>query len=94
MRFEWDAQKSQKNARERGLPFEQAKRMDFETALVEEDTRQDYGERRFVVYGRIDNRLHILCFTPIGGGIRLISLRKANLREVTYYEQEIQTPDE
>jgi uncharacterized DUF497 family protein len=25
--------------------------------------------------------LHVLCFTPIEGGIRVISFRKANMRE-------------
>jgi len=68
--------------------------MAFHTALFEEDTRKDYGERRFIVYGLIGPRLHILCFTPISGGIRVISLRKANQREVVYYEQKTQTFDE
>ncbi len=94
MQFEWDEKKSMKNARERNLPFDAAKQMDFHTALFEEDTRQDYGEKRCVVYGLIDNRLHILCFTPIHNGLRVISLRKANPREVRYYEQETQALDE
>ena len=68
--------------------------MDFDAALFEEDVRKDYGEKRYVVYGLIDNRLHILCFTPTSNGIRVISLRKANPREVKYYEQEIQALDE
>ncbi len=94
MIFDWDENKSRKNARERNIPFENAKEMDFSTALFEEDTRKDYGERRIVVYGLIGTRLHVLCFTPISGGIRVISLRKANEREVRFYEQETQTADE
>jgi uncharacterized DUF497 family protein len=33
-------------------------------------------------------RLHVICFTPIDGGVRIISFRKANRREVRYYEDE------
>jgi uncharacterized protein len=94
MIFEWDEKKSLKNAHERGLPFEVAKIMDFDTALFEEDKHQDYGERRYVVYGLIGSRPHVLCFTPHHKGIRIIGLRKANQREVKYYEQENKTPDE
>jgi uncharacterized DUF497 family protein len=93
MIFEWDAQKSLKNSQERGLPFEAVRQMDFQTAHVEEDTRYDYGERRFVAIGQLNGRLHVLCFTPIPHGIRVISLRRANLREVKYYEQETKTID-
>ena len=32
-------------------------------------------------------RLHVLCFTPVPGGIRVISFRKANLREVKSHGQ-------
>ncbi len=94
MVFDWDKKKSLKNARERSLPFELVKLMDFHTAVYKEDLRNDYGEQRYIVYGLIEGRLHILCFTPIAGGIRVISLRKANQREVKYYEQEIQVIDE
>jgi uncharacterized protein len=38
-----------------------------------------------VALGQIGERLHVLCFTPIEGGIRVISLRKANDREVSRY---------
>lgn len=34
------------------------------TALMEEDTRQAYGERRFQVLGFIGERLHAVVFTP------------------------------
>ena len=35
----------------------------------------------------MDSRLHVLCFTPIDGGIRVISFRKANDREVRKYDE-------
>ena len=35
----------------------------------------------------IGQRAHVVCFTPIEGGIRVISLRKANAREVRRYDK-------
>ena len=46
------------------------------------DTRWDYGEERFESVGFIGKRLFVLVFTPRGEKRRLISLRKANSREV------------
>ena len=45
-----------------------------------------YLEPRYVLLGQIDGRLHVLCFTPIREGIRVISLRKANPREMSHHE--------
>jgi uncharacterized protein (DUF4415 family) len=53
---------------------------EWETALVLEDTRKDYGERRFRVLGTIGELLYAVAVTPRSGGIRVISLRRANHR--------------
>lgn len=37
--------------------------------------------------GLLDGRLHVLVFSEIPGGIRVISFRKGNNREVKRYEQ-------
>lgn len=89
MKIEFDPEKSNKNSHERGLPFDLAADFDWETALYSEDIRHTYSERRFVALGYLEERLHVLCFTPIQGGVRVISFRKANSREVKRYEQEI-----
>lgn len=68
--------------------FERAAEFDWETARYIEDTRHSYPERRFIAVGYLEDRLHVLCFTPIKGGVRIISFRKANLREVNRYEKE------
>jgi uncharacterized DUF497 family protein len=60
---------------------------DWEGAVFLEDTRFEYPERRFIGLGKIGQRLHVVCFTPIQGGIRVISLRKANAREIRRYEK-------
>jgi uncharacterized DUF497 family protein len=48
----------------------------------------DYQEARIIAFGFLGVRLHVICFTPIDGGVRIISFRKANRREVRYYEDE------
>ncbi|MBI4356308.1 MAG: BrnT family toxin [Gammaproteobacteria bacterium] len=92
MKIDFDPEKSKKNDHTRGLPFERATEFDWETASYSEDTRNPYPERRFVAMGYCGDRLHVLCFTPIEDGVRIISFRKANLREVKRYEKETTHP--
>ena len=87
MEITFDPAKSEKNIRERGLSFERAGDFDFATAKILQDTRKPYPEVRYVALGYLDDRLHVLCFTPAPGGVRVISFRKANPREVKDYEQ-------
>ena len=86
MYIAFDPAKNARNIRERDLSFERVAEFDFETALLWEDVRKAYPEPRYVALGQIGGRLHVLCFTPIREGIRVISLRKANPREVSHYE--------
>ena len=81
MHIVYDPEKSERNRRERGLPFDRAAAFDFQNALYAIDERRDYGETRIVALGLIGNRVHVLCFVETDDGIRVISLRKANLRE-------------
>ena len=81
MKIEFDPEKSEKNRLQRELPFERAIEFDWENAVFFEDGRNLYPERRFIAVGYLDDRLHVLCFTPIAGGVRIISFRKANERE-------------
>jgi uncharacterized DUF497 family protein len=60
---------------------------DWSSAQAEDDTRFSYPERRIVAHGFIAERLYVVCFTPIDGGVRIISFRKANEREVRKYEE-------
>lgn len=87
MDISYDPAKNERNIAERGLSFERAADFDFETAKIREDVRRAYPERRFVALGWLDARLHLLCFSPVPGGIRVISFRKANRREQRDYER-------
>ena len=54
--------------------------------LIRADSRRNYGEARFQLIGRIDGRVFVVVYTPRDNGVRIISARKANLREVRQYE--------
>lgn len=51
------------------------------------DTRADYGELREIGFALIGDRLYVVVFVQRGDVMRVISLRKANSREVKLYEQ-------
>jgi len=85
VRITYDPAKNERNIRNRGLSFDSAARFDFEGALYAVDQRHDYGEMRYIAMGMLGVRLHVLCFAETADGIRVISFRKANAREVRRY---------
>jgi uncharacterized DUF497 family protein len=91
MKIEFDNTKSEKNIRERDISFELAVKFDLQTAKIWQDTRKDYGEERFIALGYIERRLFSMVFTIRGDVLRIISLRKANNKEVRDYEQQTQS---
>ena len=59
--------------------------------VAEPDTREDYGEKRWVGLGLIHARVTHVVFTERGPDtIRIISLRKATKRERKQYEKAIE----
>lgn len=91
MEISFDPAKNARNIELRGLPFERAADFDFETALFSQDARRNYGEVRIRALGLLDGRAHALVFVETPHGIRVISFRKANKREVTIYETQTRT---
>jgi len=85
----FDSAKSEKNALARGIPFDLAMEFAWDSALIVEDLRKDYRERRFQALGLIGDRLHMMAFTPRANKAHVISLRKANKREVKRYEAQV-----
>ena len=51
MRLTYDPAKSWRNEQARGMPFDMAAHFDWSTALIAEDTRHDYAERRYQALG-------------------------------------------
>ena len=87
MRITFDPPKNERNLRSRGLSFEQAHDFAFESAMFWVDERKEYPEIRFVAVGLLGDRVHVLCFSETPDGIRVVSFRKANSREVKRYVQ-------
>ena len=87
MEFEWDEAKSEACFHERGFDFAYAARAFFDPdRLIQADTHRSYGEERYQLLGKIEQRLFVVAYTPRDDGLRLISARKANQREVRHYE--------
>lgn len=86
----FDPAKNASNIASRGLSFERATEFDFQTAVLTVDSRHDYGETRMTAIGKLDDVLHVLIFTMREEMLRVISFRKANKREVRWYEKATQ----
>lgn len=87
MNFEWDEAKSEACFRERGFDFAYAACAFFDPdRLIQADTRRSYGEERYQLLGKIEQRLFVVVYTPRDDVLRIISARKANQREVRHYE--------
>ena len=86
-RLEWSAAKRDWTLAERGLDFADVAAVDWDEALTVEDTRTDYAEARFVTMAPISGRLCVFAWCWRGDALRVISLRKANEREVSRYEK-------
>jgi len=84
----FDPVKDKANIAKHGVSLGRAETMFVDDALIEIDDRRDYGEPRWILYGEIDGRLHVLAFTVRQGITRAISLRKANDREQKYAAQQ------
>ena len=85
MRFEFDPAKNERNIKERGISFASSAEFDWTTALVLRSDRT--GEARYMAVGEIEGRLHVLVYTKRGQALRIISLRRANSREVKRYQK-------
>lgn len=82
MRVTYDPNKNAWNIAERGLSFDRAHDFDFVTAKHLIDARHDYHEIRHIAIGLLDGQLHVLCYVVTDDGIRVISFRRANRREI------------
>lgn len=85
--FVWDEVKRLFNLSHHGIDFTAAARLDWDAALIWQDRRRDYGEPRFLAIGRIGVRLRVAVYTPREDQVRIISLRRANRREIRRYEE-------
>lgn len=89
--FEWDEAKRRKNLAKHGVDCDLIYGFDWNTAVIRQDIRKDYQEARFQAIAPIGDRIFFMVFTVRGNQIRIISLRKANSKEIQRYAIEIGT---
>lgn len=82
MEIEYDSAKREATLTHRGLDFARCDEVFNSVIVTNEDCRKDYGEARFVTAGILDHRAVIVVWTPRGAARRIISMRKANEREI------------
>lgn len=87
MRFEFDATKDRANQAKHGASLALAVELDWDTALVWVDSRFEYGETRMIALAPKTRILYYVAFVDRGEVRRIISLRRANRREVKHYVQ-------
>ncbi|BBO21264.1 MAG: BrnT family toxin [Candidatus Desulfobacillus denitrificans] len=87
MRIEFDSAKDIANRSKHGLSLSLASELDWEAALVWFDERFEYGETRMIALAPNTGILYCVAFVDRGSVRRIISLRRANRREVKYYVQ-------
>ena len=89
MRIEFDAAKDAANLAKHGVSLALAAELDWEAALVWIDDRFEYAELRVIALAPKAKILYCVAFVDRGDVRRIISLRRANRREVKHYVKSI-----
>lgn len=83
--YEWDEAKRVSNLAKHKVDFVDVVAFDWGINITREDDDVD-GEQRFVSIAAIYGVLHVLMWTERGEAVRVISLRKAERREIKAFE--------
>ena len=89
MKIAFDPVKDKRNLSKHHISLDEAKNLEWDWLLAMQDTKKDYGELRIIGYAPIGTRLFCVVFVDRGDERRIISLRKANYKEVKRYASEI-----
>ena len=89
MRIEFDPAKDSANQTKHGVSLALAEELDWDAALVRIDDRFENDEWRMVALAPKTGILYYVAFVDRGEMRRIISLRRANRREVKHYVQSI-----
>ena len=85
MRIEFDPTKEATNQAKHGVSLALADELDWDAALVWVDDRFEYAEMRMIALAPKTETLYYVAFVDRGETRRIISLRRANRREVKHY---------
>ena len=83
--FDRDPKKATSNLDDHKVSFDLAEKIFDGPRLEMLDTREDYGEDRYISLGEVEGRCLVVVHTPRGGKTRIISARKATKREQRRY---------
>lgn len=90
MNFKWNEQKRRRNIQNHRIDFADLSSVFDGPMVVWLDTREDYGEERWVGIGFLRKTLLLIVYTePDEDTIRLISARKANKHERKIYQYKV-----
>jgi uncharacterized protein len=89
MQFEFDPAKDAASQRKHGVSLSMAGELDWESALVWVDERFEYSETRMIALAPKTEILYYVAFVDRGKLRRVISLRRANRREVKHYVENL-----
>lgn len=81
----YDLGKDVVNREKHGISLACAALLDWDSAVVAPDERRDYRERREIAIAYLGPRLHVIVFVDRADVRRVISLRRANKREIERY---------
>ena len=84
-----DPGKDAANIVRHGMSPALAESLEWDLLVAAEDDREVYGELRHVGFAPIGRTVYCLAFTEENEIYRIISLRKAEPREVRYYASQI-----
>lgn len=89
MRVELDPGKDELNQAKHGVSLALARQLDWDAALVWVDERFDYDETRMIALAPAASTLYYVAFVDRDEVRRIISLRRAERREVKHYVENI-----
>ncbi len=87
MTIAFDPLKDALNTVKHGISLAEAADIEWDAAIFWQDERHDYGEVRMCAIAYIGVRLHFIVYVDRDDVRRLISLRKANLKEIKRYAE-------
>jgi uncharacterized protein len=88
MKINFDPNKDAINQIAHGIPLGLAEQLEWDTLQSMPDTRRDYGELRMIGFAIMEDRLYCVIYVDRVDVRRIISLRKANDREVAKYAKD------
>ena len=91
MTFVWDEKKNRDTVRKHGIDFRDVIDLFNHPMLIRLDTRQDYGEDRWIGIGRLKSIVAVVVYVEWEDEetIRIISARKATAYETDQYETRV-----